>query len=733
MEWKEPIPFFQLPRPPNISEFQEKHLQDGKMRELSNVSEQSLVLRDINGMISIPLKDSTISKNNLLNLKTTLNTLKAQEKKEECVIAEFLHEHKQMILNVRSSPCKNNIQNLRLSRTLGAGLISKGKVFSSYSKEQLKEITGQLWYPIETDLQDSDSNYSNGSLSIIESNSWFSTRALEVKNPNFVKTCCPSSTYFPVEPMAQDGIGRKKLKVKKKKRAKIKFVTCCEFAVTKRIDDKVYGRLCGNILINNEVVCPKHKGKRQAECEEYWAYTCEAIIPKCGTGIIPERSKKGIKCGEFCKEKDLYCKTHIKTASKCKNPIIRCIKVRARPTFEQKRILEKWFGDKRRTVNLMVNERLENEFNGSVSISDKKEREAYFKKKYITKCDKYLRKTPKDIRSNAIEEYFTGVSNAFNRYIIKQQREQWKQSNFQNYIPKYIKRPVMKFQKKGEQQCITIPSKNTSIKILETKLGSKNPQIGIKLYPTFMSGPIVLDRRSQRNKTLQDIISKNIQYDYKLLKTKSGKYYFCFPYSAEVKPNNSTKQAALDGGVRNFQTVYSPQGEVEQHGYHVSEIIRIYQMSINSFKQQYFKGSLKYNEKLRIRRVLLQEKLRNMINDLHLKTANSLCKKYGTIILPHYGTLSMIRSNSISPYTKRETLALSHAEFRKRLISKAELRACTVLIPKNEYKTTLTCGICFSENYNVGESEIFHCPKCNLTAGRDVNAPRNIFIRQLVL
>lgn len=93
----------------------------------------------------------------------------------------------------------------------------------------------------------------------------------------------------------------------------------------------------------------------------------------------------------------------------------------------------------------------------------------------------------------------------------------------------------------------------------------------------------------------------------------------------------------------------------------------------------------------------------------------------------------MIRSNKIGPNTKRETLGLAHGEFRRRLISKAELRGCKVLVPQNEFKTTMVCGICFEENLNVGASEVFHCKECGLIAGRDVNSPRDIFIRQLVL
>ena len=93
----------------------------------------------------------------------------------------------------------------------------------------------------------------------------------------------------------------------------------------------------------------------------------------------------------------------------------------------------------------------------------------------------------------------------------------------------------------------------------------------------------------------------------------------------------------------------------------------------------------------------------------------------------------MIKGNKLSSDIKKETLALSHAVFRDRLISKAETRGCLVLLPRNETGTTKTCGICFRENNKIGASEVFECHQCALKAGRDVNAPRNIFIRQITI
>lgn len=518
----------------------------------------------------------------------------------------------------------------------------------------------------------------------------------------------------------------------------------CEFPIVKKIGGKLQARICGKIfeenseiLKNDRKVCCNHVDEKEPEFDQYWPFACQAIIKKQGTGIEESQSRKGFKCGEFCKENEQYCNVHRKTATKPKNPIIRCVKVRARPNKEQKQILEKWFGDKRKTYNLMVEERLEEKFSSKISGKEKHEMEGNFKNKHVTNCPDFLKQTPKDIRGNAIEEYFTGVVNAWNLYEVRKKSEQWKKENLKKYKPKIINPPHMNFQLKYSQQCISLPSRQTSAVTLpidqdgESQLRFKYPRKGIRICPQSMYDPIVLDRRSRKNKTLQGILDKNIQYDYKLLKTKTGKYYFCLPYSASIKPTTATKQAACDGGVRTFQTVYSPQGSLEEYGKDANKIIHHYQVQIHNLRIAYFKGRKFHCEKIRKYRFLLQEKLKNMINDLHLKTANSLCNKYKTIILPHYGIASMMKSKKVTSSTKRENLALSHGLFRDRLISKAEIRACDLLIPENEWGTTMICGLCFTANRNVEGNKVFNCEACGLVAGRDTNSGRNMFIRQL--
>jgi len=64
--------------------------------------------------------------------------------------------------------CKPVIQHMKLSKTLDQASISEEGVLCPFWKESLKETYQKLWLPIETDLQDLDSNCSSTSLQGLE-------------------------------------------------------------------------------------------------------------------------------------------------------------------------------------------------------------------------------------------------------------------------------------------------------------------------------------------------------------------------------------------------------------------------------------------------------------------------------------------------------------------------------------------------------------------------------------
>ena len=78
----------------------------------------------------------------------------------------------------------------------------------------------------------------------------------------------------------------------------------------------------------------------------------------------------------------------------------------------------------------------------------------------------------------------------------------------------------------------------------------------------------------------------------------------------------------------------------------------------------------------------------------------------------------------------RNMYTLSFYEFRMKLINKANEHHINVQL-LNEPYTSKTCGKCGTLNYNLGNAEIYKCPKYNLEIDRDINGARCIMLRNI--
>src|SRR5437016_815436 len=180
------------PRPVSISDCPKIPCSGLNERKLSSATKQNLSLDISAGMLSLSKvfkTDPSLSLTRNVQMKSSLE----MTDEKAFAIAESLPEPRQTICEGKSNPCGKNSLNLRLSRTLGVGLTTNVRAFSGYSKEQLKSVSQQLWFPTGIDSQGSDSNCSSGCWNIMESNSWFlNKRWVEAEKTNFVRTCSPS-------------------------------------------------------------------------------------------------------------------------------------------------------------------------------------------------------------------------------------------------------------------------------------------------------------------------------------------------------------------------------------------------------------------------------------------------------------------------------------------------------------------------------------------------------------
>jgi putative transposase len=256
-------------------------------------------------------------------------------------------------------------------------------------------------------------------------------------------------------------------------------------------------------------------------------------------------------------------------------------------------------------------------------------------------------------------------------------------------------------------------------------------------------------------KGMENIDVSKITSDCRLIYDKYlNKYYLkCPMYENKKVVLNRKDIVALDPGERIFMTYYSL-NDSGMIGYDIRKKILHYQTKI---KQNQRRLKKKINNKSRLTKKIKKyyRKIRNIVKELHNKTALYLAKNYNKILIPKFETSKMLgktfiknklkeikikdektKKQEIRNLTKKVQLTkkvkfvlnnLSHYKFRQHLIHKCKEYGCEVKIVGEEY-TSQCCSKCgsLSNIYNDREKE---CPSCNLKINRDVNGSRNILIK----
>ena len=138
------------------------------------------------------------------------------------------------------------------------------------------------------------------------------------------------------------------------------------------------------------------------------------------------------------------------------------------------------------------------------------------------------------------------------------------------------------------------------------------------------------------------------------------------------------------------------------------------------------KGKSKKNMKKALARA--NERISNLVSELHKKIAKWLCENYSEIYIPrlNFHTLKNLDSTS-----KSILASLRHCEFVNRIIHKSNSYKNCKVIEVNEAYTSMTCGECGYQNQDLGTDKIFDCKECKSIIGRDINASRNIMLRYI--
>jgi putative transposase len=296
--------------------------------------------------------------------------------------------------------------------------------------------------------------------------------------------------------------------------------------------------------------------------------------------------------------------------------------------------------------------------------------------------------TPKDIRRDAIHTFITSVKTNLK-----------KKSKFQtNYKTK-----------KSPNQTIGGISKSAV----------KKTDNGFLIYSSYTNKKI-FKLKTRTKKRLKNF--NNIEGDCTL--TFNGiNYYLLVPFKKTVKDKKDNKDCvSLDPGVRTFQTIFSNKEVLKISSR--DELIKKLYVKIDSLKS-------KNKENCYRKRILkCNEKIRNIVNDIHCKTVTYLKNNYNDILLPSFDSQDMV-TGYLHSSTKRLMNSLSHFQFKQRLLNTCkELKNFRVYIV-NEAYTTITCSNCGTLK-KMGGLKTYNCNNCLVSIDRDINGARGILLKHLL-
>lgn len=308
--------------------------------------------------------------------------------------------------------------------------------------------------------------------------------------------------------------------------------------------------------------------------------------------------------------------------------------------------------------------------------------EILIKNKDLKDNQKWLEETPYDCKELMIRSYITGLKN-----------------NLENK-----KSFEMQYKKKREAGQVIFVNKNAfSIKnnklhFFQKKLKT-NSNVKIKKIPKINHNLIIL--------------------------RKVNKYFLLIPFNDTLKKEDVYgKEVSLDPGIRTFQTFYSPNnicGDLNIRNDLLEKLNKRIQKLINK------RSNSRINRKLKLSRA----KITNLVSDGHWKIAKFLVMNFEKIYLPKFETQQLVKKEGkLSKKNRKKLLDLSHYKFQMKLKFKCEEYQRELFIVTEEY-TSKTCGNCGYIKDNLGSNKTFKCNNCKIIIDRDLNASRNILIKNM--
>ena len=225
-------------------------------------------------------------------------------------------------------------------------------------------------------------------------------------------------------------------------------------------------------------------------------------------------------------------------------------------------------------------------------------------------------------------------------------------------------------------------------------------------------------------------LPESLQYTCRLKKI-NNKYYLCLPQYNEInkEQRGNDNVISIDPGCNNFLSGFDPKGYAHIIGYGDIERIGKLRHYNNKLKGKISKSQThkkRYALKKALKRA--EEKIHNLVSDMHKKVIKWLCENYNVILISR---LNFHNMKNLNKKSKEKIATYRHCEFLNKLITKAkEYKRCNV-IEVNEAFTSKTCCNCGNIKQDLGANKTYKCDKCKFEGMRDLNGAINILLRYL--
>lgn len=406
----------------------------------------------------------------------------------------------------------------------------------------------------------------------------------------------------------------------------------------------------------------------------------------------------------------------------------KAMKLRLKPSKEQKIMLNKWAGCARflynKTIGLLTNKKNKN-LRGKYFLRDRlctimngstgKENSFYYNKPWLKNC-------PKSIRQGAICDAKSNLQACF--------------TNLKNQNINKFKSPFRS--KKNEQL------RGWSFGLEKNNVSKKGDKLFIfptflkemKYYSTKQLHKIIQTQeediiKTSKSKKKDKVVCTKPGMDCKIQKSAYGEYFLIVPYVCVPKKeqNKCENPVAIDPGVRKFLTTYAPNSResfmlgnrwatnVTQECLKLDKLCSMHAKEKNVNQREKLKASIKRKRK----------RISNLKKELQDQCANFISKRYDTIMMPKLeaGKLCIKANRKLSSKTVRSFLNAGHCQFFDKLKDKCWQNGSKFLHVREEY-TSQTCPCCGSLKKC---NEVYKCGNCGFKHDRDIVGAFNIFLK----